>query len=96
MNNLKIYLKNFRRANGTRLTDAAIRTRLTAARAAVRHLGMPIEEAVRNDETMFRALTTLAAHPEANVAKESNAFRHAWTMVHGAEFPRLRDYGVVA
>ena len=96
MNNLKIYLKNFRRANGTRLTDAAIRTRLTAARAAVRHLGMPIEEAVRNDETMFRALTTLVAHPEACAAKESNALRHAWMMTHGTKFPRLRNYKVAA
>lgn len=96
MNNLKSYLKNYRKANGARLTATAISTRMTWARKAERHLGMSLDAAVRDEASMLGALRMLAANPDANVAKESNALRHAWTMTHGTEFPRLKSFGVAA
>ena len=96
MNNLKSYLKNYRKANGARLTATAISTRMTWARKAEHHLGMPLDAAVRDEASMLGALRMLAANPDANVAKESNALRHAWTMTHGTEFPRLKSFGVAA
>ena len=96
MNNLKSYLKNYRKANGSRLTATAISTRMTWARKAEQHLGMPLDAAVRDEASMLGALRMLAANPDAKVAKESNALRHAWMMTHGTEFPRLKSFGVAA
>ena len=92
MENLKNYLKNYRKANGARLTNTAVSTRMTWARKAERHLEMPLDEAVRDEMSMFRALTALVANPDARIAKESNALRHAWKMTHGTAFPRLKSF----
>ena len=96
MNNLKSYLKNYRKANGARLTNTAVSTRMTWARKAERHLGMPLDAAVRDEASMLGALRVLAANPEAKVAKEANALRHAWRMAHGTTFPRLKSFGAAA
>ena len=55
MNNLKSYLKNYRKANGARLTATAISTRMTWARKAEQHLGMPLDAAVRDEASMLGA-----------------------------------------
>lgn len=96
MNNLKSYLKNYRKANGARLTNTAVSTRMTWARKAERHLGMSLGAAVCDEASMLEALRALAANPDAKVAKESNALRHAWTMIHGTAFPRLKSFGAAA
>lgn len=96
MNNLKSYLKNYRKANGARLTNTAVSTRMAWARKAEQHLGMPLDAVVRDNASMLGALRALAANPDAKVAKESNALRHAWTMTHGTSFPRLKSFGAAA
>lgn len=95
-NEFKTYLKNLRLPNGSRLTDRAISTRMSWAEKATTHIGTTLDEAVRTEMSMFKALTTLAAHPEARVAKETNAVRHFWTMRHGTKFPRLQNFGIAA
>lgn len=95
MGNLKNYLKNYRKANGSRLTNTAVSTRMTKAGKAERHLEMPLDEAVRDEMSMFRALMALVANPDARIAKESNALRHAWKMTHGTAFPRLKSFRTV-
>ena len=78
------------------ITDKAISTRLSKARAAERILGRDLDDVVSTNEKMYAALVELRSDSrERETGRLQNAVRWYYRAKNGKGFPRISDYELV-
>lgn len=88
---LETTFKMFLEQSG-KLTENAIKSRISKANAAERILGYSLDVVVADDDRMYDALVALQPHEDPKHNPMQNAVRKYYLFKNGKEFPQLRYY----
>ena len=73
------------------ITDNGIDYRISKAKSAIKILGIDFDEIVKNDRTMYEALSKLGIKDNKAHAPLQNTLRRYYKYKNGKEFPKMKD-----